>query len=418
MISLIEAKNYRSLKYIRQPLGPFHILVGPNASGKTTFLDVFAFLGDLVSKGLDYAIAERTTNFQDLVFGRKEFDFELAVEARIPEDRRKRLFKPELDTIRYEVSIGIGDDLSVGILSERCLIKRNEQVIQPQKTLFPHLFEIPKTIITLAGKRSVRTVINKVKGGNDNYYNEVENRTSGRWAPSFRLGNKKSALANLPEDESKYPATTWFKSLLTDGMQKMMLNSLYIRKASPPGQARSFKTDGSNLPWIVDQLSATSPKQFKAWLSHIQTALPDIENIRVIQREDDKHKYMTICYKGGLEIPSWMASDGTLRLLALTLPAYLPDLDGIYLVEEPENGIHPRAVETLYQSLSSIYDGQILMATHSPVILSMAEAEKVLCFAKTKEGATDVVLGNMHPALKNWKGETSLGVLYAGGVLG
>ena len=70
MIRLIEALNYRCLKYIRQPLGPFHVLVGPNASGKTTFLDVVAFLGRLVSDGLEAAIHERTQNYQDLFFGR------------------------------------------------------------------------------------------------------------------------------------------------------------------------------------------------------------------------------------------------------------------------------------------------------------------------------------------------------------
>ncbi|MFN4258579.1 MAG: hypothetical protein ACK4RK_04730 [Gemmataceae bacterium] len=36
MLTLIEALNYRCLRYVHQPLGPFHILVGPNASGKTT----------------------------------------------------------------------------------------------------------------------------------------------------------------------------------------------------------------------------------------------------------------------------------------------------------------------------------------------------------------------------------------------
>jgi predicted ATPase len=113
-----------------------------------------------------------------------------------------------------------------------------------------------------------------------------------------------------------------------------------------------------------------------------------------------------------------MASDGTLRLLALTLPAYLQDFHGVYLIEEPENGIHPRAIETMFQSLSSVYGAQILMATHSPVILSIVDAERILCFAKTMEGATDIVRGNEHPALKEWRGETNLGVLFAGGVLG
>ena len=47
MITLVEALNYRCLRYISRPLQPFHVLVGPNASGKTTFLDVVGLLSTL-----------------------------------------------------------------------------------------------------------------------------------------------------------------------------------------------------------------------------------------------------------------------------------------------------------------------------------------------------------------------------------
>ena len=125
-----------------------------------------------------------------------------------------------------------------------------------------------------------------------------------------------------------------------------------------------------------------------------------------------------LCCKGGLEVPSWMASDGTLRLLALTLPAYIPGLEGVFLIEGPEQGIHPQAVKTVYQSLSTVSAAQVLLVTYSPVILSMVEADKVLCFAKTPEGETDIVRGSDHPNLKECKGEVNLGDLFAGGVLG
>lgn len=88
------------------------------------------------------------------------------------------------------------------------------------------------------------------------------------------------------------------------------------------------------------------------------------------------------------------------------------------MIEEPENGIHPSAVETVFQSLSSVYNAQVLVATHSPVILGVADVAKVLCFKKTPAGATDVLRGDQHPALKDWKGEVNLSVLFAGGVLG
>ena len=94
MIRTIEALNYRCLRHVHPALDDFHVLVGPNASGKTTFLDVVAFLADLVSDGLDRAIEERTQNFADLVWRREGGQLELALEADIPEQRRKLLERP------------------------------------------------------------------------------------------------------------------------------------------------------------------------------------------------------------------------------------------------------------------------------------------------------------------------------------
>jgi len=52
MIRLIEALNYRCLRYVKQELSDFHVLVGPNASGKTTFFDVISFMSKCVKEGL------------------------------------------------------------------------------------------------------------------------------------------------------------------------------------------------------------------------------------------------------------------------------------------------------------------------------------------------------------------------------
>ncbi len=419
MITRIQALNFRSLKYVSQSLSPFQILVGPNASGKTTFLDVVSFLGKLISDGLDSAIVERTENFRDLVWMRAGEKFELAIEVNIPDSILPTLNGSGFDIIRYEVCIGIKEETKeISILGERVILKRKQIIISQQQNLFPIEPVAPESILSAARAKESRTVANKGVGGSVNYYSEVYSKAGKGWTPNFKLGAKKSALANLPEDETRYPTATWLKSLLSEGVQQFILNSLLIRKASPPGQTRNFKPDGSNLPWVINNLSENHKEKFQDWLMHIQTALPDIENITTLKRPDDSHRYLTVHYRGGLSVPSWMVSDGTLRLLALTLPAYLPEFRGIYLIEEPENGIHPKAVETVFQSLSSVYDAQILLATHSPVVLGIADYNSVLCFAKTESGATNIIRGNEHPRLREWKGETNLGILFASGVLG
>ena len=261
-------------------------------------------------------------------------------------------------------------------------------------------------------------MVNKVPGGNDNFYSETYPQGGRGWAPSFKLGPQKSALGNLPADTKSFPVATWFREYLSTGVQQFVLNSREIRQPSRPTRVAGFLPDGSNLPWVVSRLRKKNQERHRDWISHLRTALADLEDIETIERPEDKHCYMVYQYKGGLKVPSWMVSDGTLRLTALTLPAYLNELRGIYLIEEPENGIHPRAVATVYDSLSSVYEAQVLLATHSPVVLNAADVGDVLCFAKDETGSTDIVLGTEHPKLQEWRGEANLGTLLASGVLG
>ena len=66
MIRLVEALRFRSLQDVRQEIDEFQVLVGPNASGKSTFLDAVRLLGDLLRDGLTAAIRRRSPNPQDL----------------------------------------------------------------------------------------------------------------------------------------------------------------------------------------------------------------------------------------------------------------------------------------------------------------------------------------------------------------
>ncbi len=400
MIRLIEAKNYRSLKYISQSLGGFHVLVGANATGKTTFLDVVSFIADLVGNGVDYAINQRTQNYMDLTFGGEGGDIELAVEVEIPEEERRLIISDKLDRIRYEVQVGLTEGT-------------NEHAIKNERL----------TLLDTINQVRVQQVIVTHKGGEYEFIPEIkrpEYNSIGRIIYSrigFKLGSKRSALGNLPADETQFPISTWLKNLLSDGLQLFILDSQNIRQASPPGKGIKFKTDGSNLPWVIEDLKKRDMDAYKNWVEHIRTALPDIQGIITVERQDDRHRYLKIIYDNGMEVPSWMVSDGTLRLLALTLPAYLPDFEGVFLIEEPENGIHPQAIEAVFQSLSSVYNAQILLATHSPVILSMVQSKDVLCFSKTTDGVTEIVKGDEHPMLKDWHGTPNLNVLFAAGVL-
>jgi predicted ATPase len=417
MITRIEALNFRSLQFVSQPLEPLQILVGPNASGKSTFLDTISFLGTLVSKGVDEAFWERSQNPADILWQRSPNVLELAIEAAIPPQLIPKLRNGSYSLVRYEINITVDNaTFEPNIAFEKAFLKKAALIQKQERLSFPDP-PPPRSLNGLKASGSQTTILNKSPKGNDKFYSEVYSKPGKGWVPTFKLGPKKSALGNMPADDEKFPVASHLRNLLVTGIQKIMLNSLLLRQASSPALASGFRPDGSNLPWVVDMLRKKHFNQFKSWLRHLRSALPNIEDITVTVRDDDRHAYLNVHYAGGLKAPSWVISDGTLRMMALTIIPYLPNFNGVVLVEEPENGIHPTAVQTIFESLSSVYEGQVLIASHSPVLLSIATPSQLLCFAKNEAGATDIVRGDQHPALQDWKNEVSLGSMFASGIL-
>jgi predicted ATPase len=421
-VTRVEALGYRSLRYVSQPLSPFHVLVGPNASGKSTFLDVVAFLGDMVRAGVAAAvqgdprfqIPMRAPDGRHLTWMRNGNRFEMAIELAIPTTRMLGLKNGNSAACRYEVAVDVSGPLRIA--AETLWLTPGSTIPPVQRTLFPHAMDPPRGIVRAPRTQAPKGWKKIVSRGEEPERVTFISETSG-WNNPFRIEADKAALASLPEDEERFPVATWFRKLLGEGVQRLVLSSEDMRRPSPPGRSRGYLPDGSNLPHVVHGLESEHRERFTQWLAHVREALPDIKGITTLEREEDRHRYLVLTYDNGLQAPSWLVSDGTLRLLALTLLAYVPELSGLYLVEEPENGIHPRAVETVFQSLSSVYGAQVLLATHSPVVASMAELEQVLCFARTEAGATDLVRGTEHPRLRTWKGSVDIGTMLAAGVL-
>lgn len=426
MIRWIEVKGLRALRYVSLGLDPFMVMVGPNACGKSTLFDALLIVRDVLSSGLDAAvfgnarmnIAPRAVSPQDLTWLRQGGGLEIAITLELPSEIVEKL-GGKYRYARYE--LGLHTDRRLGFDHETLWLSSELRPPSPlqeqqQRLDFPESTNAPLHIITPAKQRSPngwRKVVSKVvDSGNDYFRSETSD-----WNNLFRLGPAKSALANLPEDELKFPAATWVKRVLMEGVHRLALNAEKMRMPSPAGSSPDFLPDGSNLPWVVHELEKT-PALKRRWIAHIATSLEDLVDIKTQERQEDRSRYIELHYRSGLQAPSWVLSDGTLRLLALTLLAYAPTSPTLTLIEEPENGIHPKAMETVMQSLESVYGSQILCATHSPVVLSQLRPQQVLCFGKTEEGAVDIVRGDEHPGLRAWRSALNLGDLFATGVLG
>lgn len=420
MIRLVEALNYRCLKRVRQPLDSFQVLVGPNSSGKSSFLDVLSFLGDLASDGLEAAIGKRGSSIYDLFWQRSGNRFELAVEAVVPEDRRPPIgiaLEGKEYAVRYELAIGLNEHNEARILDEQILLSQDYPGpdAQPQ-------YRGANTLFFESDRRSKpwRSLVWPGPQSNE-YAVEVEQSPSG----AARVGGTGTAIyrpGNRPIFQGLYqkgyPTAIWLDGILQRQIVPVDLSSSDLRNASRPGQPKQFAKTGSNLPWLIGAFQDEYPDRYADWILHVRQALPDVEGIRVAENPDTRSRFLMVRYPSGFELPSWLLSDGTLRLLALTLAAYLPSPGAVHLIEEPETSIHPLNIEIVTQSLSSVYDGQVLVSTHSPTVLSVTKPEHVLVFSRDEENGTSIVRGSEHPELRQWKGQPNLSVLYASGVLG
>ena len=423
MIRRIEALNYRCLHYVSQPLGHFHVLVGPNASGKSTFLDVLGLVRDILTRGLEDAILARedliesggrARRVDELIFNQIADRFELAIEFEIPDELCAKAHD-RYQIARYEIAIGKDSEHGELTIVNETLWLCPEPLSRatPQTSLFPNEPDLPPSLLAKHIPKEWRRIVTK-EGIGDSFHSEIEGRLS-----AYRSDPRRFALANLLQDEKHFPVALWVQNLLMGGIHVLALNSAAMHRPSSPSVPRRFRTDGSNLPLVVRDLRNRHEKDFKDWLEHLRIVLPNLQMIDVVERPEDRHLYLNVHYSN-LEqpVPSWLLSDGTLRLFVLTLLAYLPHNQEVYLIEEVENGIHPRAIEAIFDSLSSVYDGQVLLATHSPLIVGFTKPEQVLCFAKNPSGATSIVRGSEHPKLRDWRGQVDLGTLYAAGVLG
>ena len=99
------------------------------------------------------------------------------------------------------------------------------------------------------------------------------------------FGLDRFALPGRPTPDLPTP-----RALLSEGVEQFILNSLAIRKASRPGQGAGFRPDGFNLPWVVAELERNDPERLREWVGHLSTALPDLQAIHTVEREDDRHQ--------------------------------------------------------------------------------------------------------------------------------
>lgn len=139
------------------------------------------------------------------------------------------------------------------------------------------------------------------------------------------------------------------------------------------GRIRLAK-DGSNIAEFLRNIGDLDRAAFNGIVETLRAVLPYAEDLRpAVTSEIERTVYLQLKERD-FEVPGWLLSSGTLRILALLALLRHPEPPPLVAIEEIENGLDPRTVHLLVEEIRVAVEAgktQIVVTTHSPYLLDL-----------------------------------------------
>ena len=188
-----------------------------------------------------------------------------------------------------------------------------------------------------------------------------------------------------------------------------------MRKTAKVDDNKFLRPDGSNLAAFLYYLQEKDQTSYSLIRRTIQRVTPFFDDFRLepsrLKPDDIKLEWR---HKNSDQyFDSASFSDGTLRFIALATLFLQPKeyLPSVILVDEPELGLHPYAIEMLASLIRQASEStQLIVSTQSSLLLDHFDPEDVLV-ANRKSGGTQIERLEAS-RLKDWLEDYSLGQLW------
>ncbi len=388
MIKRLKVSNFLSLKDIDLEFGPRNVLIGPNMSGKSNLIDCFKFLEELLTQpaaqtSLWTALSKRG-GFDEILWkgaSERRVTFELTVELSANGKSAR--------STRYDYRVSISDINNISYL------------------------DIDEETLTSNSTGSVQTILEA---------NRKETRIDlgdGRINQTQGKLNQQSALWSVPPTSE----CGRFRDFVLRWRFYNLIPAL-MREGNVPEPEAKLDAQGTNLSsWL---LTLQLYPDFERIKQVCRDVLPDLaemlfqpnpsKNISVSTRE----RY----FEGNFPISRM--SDGELAFAALMSLILAPKklTPPLLCIEEPENYLHPKLLETVVEVLNQraleLGSGasQIIATTHSPYLVDKLNLED-LVVAEKEKGATKFTRPSTKKKLRDLlsRREMGLGELWFSGAL-
>lgn len=372
MIDKVWFRNYKLLRSVELDLERLTVLVGPNASGKSTVLEgIQRMRSELMRDGnLDPMTEERTKN--SLRISRTPVDVP-------PADQ------PLSDTIPV-IPVERGGNWSPDL---DLMMTR----------------ELPVLVLGLQGRFDGEPCRAELRL-KSNQQTKMADAWLRHWA------------------RESTPLTSSTNTQLPTASQDIVALKHRPDRLAAPANSHELKPrmeeDGSGLAAVLAELKLNDSEIFDRIQERLKSIIPQVEKIRVQRaalsgasgpgglNPADIGYEVNLDLKGAPHIPAHALSDGTLLTLGLLTELSLgSQTDRMVLIDDIGAEMHPRAIQEQMAQLRALLDSdpglQIVATTHSPYLLDHLRPEEVYMTTLDGDGYTLLARMNEHPDFERWK---------------
>jgi predicted ATPase len=356
-LKTLTLSGYKSIRSIESlELRPLNVLIGANGAGKSNFISFFTLLHELIEGRLQLHVAQRGGPDALLHFGRRGTPL---LEAKLFFGQNSYSFRliPTVDNrlvFAAESSFHIAEDGS-GVIP----------IIIPGHS---------ESAASIQSSRHDTTLASQVSSAIQNWRVYHFHDTSDA-ANVKRIG--------------------------------AINDNLFLR------------SDAGNLAAFLYRLKTESPAEYERIRECVRLVMPSFDDFLLRPSPLDPHSIALEWREQGSDFPflAHQFSDGTLRFICLATLLLQPTLPSTLLVDEPELGLHPYAIQMLASLLRSASTRtQLIIATQSVPLIDQLELEDLIVVERSGGASTFKRL--QRAEFEHWLEDYSLGELWTKNIIG
>jgi predicted ATPase len=360
MINKIIIENFKSIKKVDITLKEINILIGSNGAGKSNFISFFEFLNNLYNQNLQNYVIQNGGSDNLLYYGSKNSDYIFG-----------QVYFDNKNFYEFKLMPDKTNNLYLNL-------EANGFNINYQTPLFPQHW-------------NRETTGNNIK--------ESNLKSGRRNRHGYFIDHFNSFKVFHFHDTS---------------------SSAKVKQKSRINDNAGLKEDAGNIAAFLYMLQEKHKQSYNLIQDTIKSVAPFFRSFD-LKPEALNPEYIQLEWKEVESDQYFNAhnlSDGTLRFICLATLLLQPNLPKTIVIDEPELGLHPYAINKLAGLIKSASKkgSQVIISSQSVNLLENFDIEDIIVVDRNKK---DSIFSRLSaPELKDWLEEYSLGELWDKNVIG